>query len=66
MCFKKAHKVLMEKLFCQVVATLLWEVRGKDAKEVRSKIREEVGHKIIHLNIFNTNFDSINACPATR
>ena len=35
--------VVAAKRILQVVATLLWEVRGKDAKEVRSKIREEVG-----------------------
>ena len=30
------------KHFEKIVATLLWEVRGRDAKEIRSRIREEV------------------------
>ena len=28
--------------FEKIVATLLWDVRGRDAKEIRSRIREEV------------------------
>ena len=35
----------------KVVATLLWEVRGKDAKAVRAKIREEVWDGRIQLTL---------------
>ena len=34
--------VKSKKYFEKIVATLLWDVRGRDAKEIRSRIREEV------------------------